>query len=69
MRPGRAFIGREARRAISRHRDATRVLQRLARPGEIGAELAGIHGEDALMVPAMAGQLMPCSTIRRMRAG
>ena len=59
MGPRGARVDREARRAVAARLSSRGVLDGLARAREIGAELFGGEGEDAVMVPAVAGDLVP----------
>ena len=59
MRPRRARIDREARRAIAADRDPAEVFEDRPRLCEVGGEIAGRHREDALVIIAVAGKFMP----------
>src|SRR5436309_12706198 len=56
--PGRALVDREARRAIAADPLARGLFDLAAGAREILAELRLAQGEDALMVPAVAGDLV-----------
>src|SRR3546814_6538010 len=61
VRPRRARIDREAGRAIAAHFGAADVFQYRSRLLEIGGEFVRRHVEDALVIIAVTGQLVPRS--------
>jgi hypothetical protein len=69
VRPGRARIDGEARRAVADRAETAGILDGGAGAAQIGAELVGRESENTLVVPAMAGDFVPASTMRRMSAG
>ena len=69
VRPRRARIDREARRAIAGHARPRRILDRRARPREIGAERSGVSVNTRLWSQPWLAISCPASTIRRISAG